>query len=73
MSATENTIFFGGFAHVKSCILLCDSYILQSSTEAKIHLHIAAVKKLKSFMVQSVTGNDVFIYSEHENQVRKEL
>ena len=67
VSATENTIFFGGFAHVKSCIHSFDSYLLQSSTEAKVHLHIAAVEKLKSFMVQSVTGNYVFSYSEYKN------
>ena len=48
-------------------ILSCDSYLVQSSTKAKTNLHIAAIKKLKSFMVHSVTGNGVFSYSEYEN------
>ena len=40
-----------------------DSCLLQSSTIEKIHLHIAALKKLKRFMVYNVTGNDMFRYS----------
>ena len=33
----------------------------------KNNLHIAALKKLKSFMAQSENGNDVFSHSEYEN------